>query len=402
MHLYFSCFILLFVPGGKSLGINSHLKHMSNKSQDQVNRTRTVGSKDVAALPLSSYMFNLYQSFHHSELNHGMEAAPSLSLNHRADIIRSLAVKSYDHGGSLWTLLFDFSSLSQEEEHQFAEVRFDFRAFSDAILVGMEVIVDFFHQSSTCQSISGFCQSYLYVGSLTSTLWPRSSDSWVTFEATDIIHKWFERNDKGKNHSEGHMKQPKKLHRAKSAERRYQQRSTEDPRILMMVYSNISKKEKLSGTATLLQDAAHSKYLAVMPGIQTIANSRRHRRSHIFKEHIMGMKHVPSADSSRTLCRRVDFFVDFKQIGWDSWIIHPVKYNAYRCEGECPSPVNESVKPNNHAYMQSLLNYYVKGKAPSVCCVPIRMRSLSMVYYDHDDIAFQNHEGMIVEECGCQ
>ncbi|NP_001081816.1 nodal homolog 4-A precursor [Xenopus laevis] len=402
MHLYFYCLILLFVPGGNSLGINSYLKHMSNKPQDHVNRTKTVDSKDLAALPLSSYMLNLYQSFHHSELNHGTEGAPSLPSNHRADIIRSLAAKSFDHGGSRWTLVFDFSSLSQEEEHQLAEVRFDFRAFEGAISAEMEVMVDFLHQSSSCQSISGWCQSYLYVGSLTGTLRSRSSDTWVTFEATDIIHKWFERNEKGKSRYEDREKQLKKLPRAKSAERRYQQQNTEDQQIVMMVYSNISKKERLSGTATLLQDAAHSKYLVVMPGIQTIAHTRRHRRSHIFKEHVMGMKHVPPADSSRTLCRRVDFFVDFKQIGWDSWIIHPMKYNAYRCEGECPSPVNESVKPNNHAYMQSLLNYYVKGKAPEVCCVPIRMSSLSMVYYDHDDIAFQNHEGMIVEECGCQ
>eukprot|EP00079_Xenopus_tropicalis_P010971 XP_002936396.1 PREDICTED: nodal homolog [Xenopus tropicalis] len=398
MHLCFYCLILLFVPGGNSLGFNSYLKHMSSKPQDHVNRTKAVGSKDFAALPLPSYMLNLYQSFHHSELSHGMEAAPSPPSNHRSDIIRSLAAKSFDHGGSLWTLVFDFSSLSQDEEHQFAEVRFDFRVFDGAIVAGMEVMVDFFHQSSTCQKNS---QSYLYVGSITGTLRSRSSETWVMLEATDIIHKWFEKDEKGKNNSEAHVKQLEKLARAKSAERRYQQQNTEDRQILMMVYSNISKKERLSGTATLLQDAAHSKYLTVMPGIQTISNSRRHRRSHIFKEHL-GMKHVPTAGSSRTLCRRVDFFVDFKQIGWDSWIIHPQKYNAYRCEGECPSPVNESVKPNNHAYMQSLLNYYAKGKAPEVCCVPIRMSSLSMVYYDHDDIAFQNHEGMIVEECGCQ
>lgn len=44
--------------------------------------------------------------------------------------------------------------------------------------------------------------------------------------------------------------------------------------------------------------------------------------------------------------------VDFEQTGWGSWIVYPKKYNAYRCEGQCPSPVDETFKPTNHAYIQ--------------------------------------------------
>ena len=58
------------------------------------------------------------------------------------------------------------------------------------------------------------------------------------------------------------------------------------------------------------------------------------------------------AGGDKSLCRRVDLQVDFNQIGWGSWIIFPKRYNAYRCEGDCPSPLGEDLNPTNHAYMQ--------------------------------------------------
>ena len=62
---------------------------------------------------------------------------------------------------------------------------------------------------------------------------------------------------------------------------------------------------------------------------------------------------APSAEPvQRPLCRKVDMWVDFEHIGWDEWIVHPKRYNAFRCEGECPSPLDESFSPTNHAYMQ--------------------------------------------------
>ncbi|KAG8012012.1 Nodal-like protein [Nibea albiflora] len=111
---------------------------------------------------------------------------------------------------------------------------------------------------------------------------------------------------------------------------------------------------------------------------------------------------APAAElPQRPLCRRVDMWVDFDQIGWDEWIVHPKRYNAYRCEGECPTPLDESFSPTNHAYMQSLLRHHhpERGSCPS--CVPTRLSPLSMLYYENDDLALRHHEDMIVEECGC-
>uniref|UniRef100_A0A8C4J719 Nodal growth differentiation factor n=1 Tax=Dromaius novaehollandiae TaxID=8790 RepID=A0A8C4J719_DRONO len=104
---------------------------------------------------------------------------------------------------------------------------------------------------------------------------------------------------------------------------------------------------------------------------------------------------------SKTLCKRVDMMVDFEQTGWGSWIVYPKKYNAYRCEGQCPSPVDETFKPTNHAYIQSLLKLYKPNHVPCPACSPVKMSPLSMLYYEKGEIVIRHHEDMIIEECGC-
>ncbi|XP_023802306.1 nodal homolog [Cyanistes caeruleus] len=93
--------------------------------------------------------------------------------------------------------------------------------------------------------------------------------------------------------------------------------------------------------------------------------------------------------------------VDFEQTGWGSWIVYPKKYNAYRCEGLCPSPVDETFKPTNHAYIQSLLQLYKPNQVPCPACSPVKMSPLSMLYYEKGEIVVRHHEDMIIEECGC-
>ncbi|XP_056326072.1 nodal-related 2 [Danio aesculapii] len=100
-------------------------------------------------------------------------------------------------------------------------------------------------------------------------------------------------------------------------------------------------------------------------------------------------------------CRRVDMHVDFNQIGWGSWIVFPKKYNAYRCEGTCPNPLGEELRPTNHAYMQSLLKYHHPSRVPASCCAPTRTSALSMLYYENGEMILRHHEDMQVEECGC-
>uniref|UniRef100_A0A8C5PNR6 TGF-beta family profile domain-containing protein n=1 Tax=Leptobrachium leishanense TaxID=445787 RepID=A0A8C5PNR6_9ANUR len=97
----------------------------------------------------------------------------------------------------------------------------------------------------------------------------------------------------------------------------------------------------------------------------------------------------------------IDMIVDFQKIGWESWIVYPRKYNAYRCEGACPIPLNETFNPTNHAYMKSVVKLYHPERVECPACIPVKMSALSMLYYEGSDIVLRHHEDMVVEECGC-
>jgi nodal len=101
-------------------------------------------------------------------------------------------------------------------------------------------------------------------------------------------------------------------------------------------------------------------------------------------------------------CKMHDFKVDFDLIGWGPWIIHPKTYNAKVCYGQCPSPIGHEFSQTNHAMLQTLMKMKRPRAAPEPCCVPTKLRPLSMLYFEYDDIVVRHHEDMIVSECGCR
>lgn len=102
-------------------------------------------------------------------------------------------------------------------------------------------------------------------------------------------------------------------------------------------------------------------------------------------------------------CRRVPFHVDFESIGWNDWIIYPKRYQAYRCEGQCDIGTMILQPHTNHAFVQG---YFSVAKPelgiPQPCCVPTKLRPLSLLYFEDGDIIKRDHEEMVVEECSCR
>jgi len=52
-------------------------------------------------------------------------------------------------------------------------------------------------------------------------------------------------------------------------------------------------------------------------------------------------------------CGRRPLRVNFKELGWDDWIIAPLDYEAYLCEGACDFPLRSHLEPTNHAIIQT-------------------------------------------------
>uniref|UniRef100_A0A3P8RS48 Growth differentiation factor 3 n=1 Tax=Amphiprion percula TaxID=161767 RepID=A0A3P8RS48_AMPPE len=111
--------------------------------------------------------------------------------------------------------------------------------------------------------------------------------------------------------------------------------------------------------------------------------------------------HAPLTPSS--VCRARRLYMDFRDVGWQDWIIAPQGYMANYCHGECPFPLSESLNGTNHAILQTLVHSLDPVGTPQPCCVPIRLSPVSMLYYDNNDnVVLRHYQDMVVDECGCR
>ncbi|XP_056243268.1 growth/differentiation factor 5 [Seriola aureovittata] len=106
---------------------------------------------------------------------------------------------------------------------------------------------------------------------------------------------------------------------------------------------------------------------------------------------------------ARPRCNRKHLHVNFKEMGWDDWIIAPLEYNAYHCDGACDFPIRSHLEPTNHAIIQTLINSMDPESAPPTCCVPTRLTPISILYIDSsNNVVYKQYEDMVVEACGCR
>ncbi|XP_053320248.1 bone morphogenetic protein 10 [Spea bombifrons] len=102
-------------------------------------------------------------------------------------------------------------------------------------------------------------------------------------------------------------------------------------------------------------------------------------------------------------CKKTSLYIDFKEIGWDSWIIAPTGYEAYECRGVCSYPLTEHVTPTKHAIVQTLVHMKNAQKASKACCVATKLDPISILYMDAGVMTYKyKYEGMVVSECGCR
>ncbi|KAJ6653133.1 hypothetical protein lerEdw1_010095 [Lerista edwardsae] len=101
-------------------------------------------------------------------------------------------------------------------------------------------------------------------------------------------------------------------------------------------------------------------------------------------------------------CKRTSLYVDFKEIGWDSWIIAPQGYDAYQCRGACSFPLDEHLT-TSHARARTVVHLHDPQKATPACCVPTKLAPISLLYYENKVVTYKLHyEEMSVVECGCR
>lgn len=275
------------------------------------------------------------------------------------------------------------SSLSASDDIHLSELRIRLPAFS----ASRRVMVDIFHsRKRDCESDSVFCRTKrLFLGSIKSV--PGSpASTWRVFNVTELLQHWLSQGtetpeniptpDDGEDTGSGGdlTELVTKSEDTGSGEgliepvtkswRRKIQHPTAERVMIVVFYKN---KFSHSGqrASSLMNTVAHSRHV-ILSRAPDAAQGRRHKRNRVERMRIQTDDRNATGIEQHQgeLCRRVDMWVDFDQIGWDEWIVHPKRYNAYRCEGQCPSPLDESFNPTNHAYMQ--VRYWIVVRSTPV------------------------------------
>ncbi|KAM9165276.1 nodal homolog 2-A-like isoform 1-T1 [Pangshura tecta] len=318
--------------------------------------------------------------------------------------------------GDHWTLSFDMTSISGSHEVRLAELRVRLPSFPQS----QNVTVDIYHSHERkCQG-NQTCVDRLFLGTFTSS--PAvSHSSWRVFNITSLLQSWLHQGVASGNgkHADAQGSQGQETGEMTGSDsnatgstdvQNSSGSSQVEPamshgvtdKVLLVVFSKDKPSAEPSRASTLIRTAETSKHVMIDNASKELGN-RRHRRNKQERQRIKmaDLSTLGLGEEGRSLCRRVDMIVNFEQTGWGSWIVYPKKYNAYRCEGECPAPVDETFKPTNHAYIQSLLKLYQPNRVPCPACAPVKMSPLSMLYYEKGEVVLRHHEDMIIEECGC-
>ncbi|XP_048356678.1 bone morphogenetic protein 4-like [Sphaerodactylus townsendi] len=114
------------------------------------------------------------------------------------------------------------------------------------------------------------------------------------------------------------------------------------------------------------------------------------------------LRNLKSKTKAAMRCRRHRLFVDFKEVGWNDWIVAPSGYHAFYCSGECRFPLADHMNTSSHAVVQTMLNS-MDARVPKACCVPTDLSPIAMLYLDqHDMVVLKTYQDMVVEGCGCR
>ncbi|KAM3843333.1 nodal-related 2 [Diretmus argenteus] len=353
---------------------------------------------------LPTYMVHLYRNFK-SNLSRPADAMEQDAAK-QADTVKSVMAKSLTHRQRRWIATFDLHTLLADKQIQAAELRIRLPRTMNVSNITVEI---YHHQHDQPCPTHRSCQEQQLVGLLTASSLVTSSQSWKVFNMTSPLLSWLQEKQTSRS------RQKRLSRKWKMAETKRGLLLPDLPvhvagprgepgvsdRALLVVFSHTGTDENSKAKASLLHTAEQSKFLSPAE-VKKVCRPKRHRSKRGQREQTMVRPQVSKRGSEKSLCRRVDLNVDFNQIGWGSWIIFPKRYNAYRCEGTCPSPLGEDLNPTNHAYMQSLLKYYHPDRVSSPCCAPTKMSPLSMLYYENGEMLLRHHEDMVVDECGCQ
>lgn len=109
------------------------------------------------------------------------------------------------------------------------------------------------------------------------------------------------------------------------------------------------------------------------------------------------------AKKPELLCGLKPLEVHLREVGWGKTVISPDTYQANYCHGSCTFPLSQAENPSNHATVLSILKRKQGMDLPEACCVPKKMDSLTLLFFDSDgSVVLKTYPQMSVKSCGCR
>lgn len=106
-------------------------------------------------------------------------------------------------------------------------------------------------------------------------------------------------------------------------------------------------------------------------------------------------------------CCRDELYINFEDIGWSDWILHPTGYHAYFCRGSCSSAASLTISgsPYNNVIRRLFTkngNTVHRKNEIVPCCSPTQLSAIQLLYVDSNNTITQKTlPNMVVEACGC-
>ncbi|XP_015435024.1 PREDICTED: growth/differentiation factor 8 [Dufourea novaeangliae] len=106
-------------------------------------------------------------------------------------------------------------------------------------------------------------------------------------------------------------------------------------------------------------------------------------------------------------CCRDELYINFEDIGWSDWILHPSGYHAYFCRGSCSSAASLTTSGSAHnnviwRWFDKVGNTAHRKSQIVPCCSPTQLSPIQLLYVDSNNTITQKTlPNMVVEACGC-
>uniref|UniRef100_A0A3B1K7G7 Bone morphogenetic protein 10 n=1 Tax=Astyanax mexicanus TaxID=7994 RepID=A0A3B1K7G7_ASTMX len=260
-------------------------------------------------------------------------------------------------------------------------------------------------------------------------------NGWESFDMTSAIHHWHKSDSSTTHRLEVHIASINTQNMAEQNESEVGGSSTggkmeidtspeEKHKPLMIVFSNdqsgdhrgdkqeLSEMIKHETPGPGLNDNLELEFTDLLEELGTVGHGGQDKEEEPDEEALLQMRSNLIYDTASRIrrnakgnqCKKSSLYVDFKDIGWDSWILEPQGYEAYECTGICSYPLTKHVTPTKHAIVQTLVSIKSPDKVARACCVPTKLDPISLLYLDDAGVVTYQYkfEGMVVAECGCR